>query len=224
MQKILLVEDEIPIVRLLKAYLEREDYQVIHAEDGILALEKYKQFHPSLVILDLMIPELDGWQVLAEIRKISSCPVIIVTARGEVKDKLFGFEHGADDYISKPFDPEEVVARVKAVLRRPQQFINGEIIQLGSLTIDIASCSVSLQGTNVLFAPRDWEVFAFLVQNPNQVFTREQLLDNVWGMDYDGNDRAVDVSIKRIRQALQEWPEQEGEIVTIRRAGYMLRV
>lgn len=224
MQTIMVVEDEAPIALLLKVYLEKEGYEVQVAVDGEEALLIFPRIKPSLVLLDLMLPGKDGWAVLNDIRKQSSCPVIILTARGAVKDRLQGFEQGADDYIPKPFDPDEVVARVKAVLRRPVRLVEPDLVQFGSLSVDFTSRTAVVQGKLVSLAPRDWELLAFLMRHPNQVFTRDQLLDFVWGMDYDGGDRAVDVAVKRLRQSLLEWPETEGEIVTVRGTGYLLRV
>ncbi|GIM45587.1 DNA-binding response regulator [Collibacillus ludicampi] len=224
MQTILLVEDEKPIARLLQAYLKQAGYQVVVASDGVEAIEIFARENPALVLLDLMLPGQNGWVVLEEIRKQSSCPVIMLTARGDVKDRIRGFKEGADDYIPKPFDPEEVVARVQAVLRRSVGLIEQDMVQIGRLTVDFSARTVSLSGEPVPLAPRDWELLAFLIRHPNQCFTRDQLLDHVWGMDYSGGDRAVDVAIKRLRQSLRDWPPSEGEIVTIRRMGYMLRV
>jgi len=170
------------------------------------------------------LPGVDGWSVLEKIRKQSSCPVIILTARGDVTDRIQGFHRGADDYIPKPFDPEEVVARVRAVLRRPPTLVEADQVHFGSLVVDFTARSVTTGGQAVTVAPRDWELLAFLVQHPNQTFTRDQLLDRVWGPDYEGGDRAVDVAIKRLRTALKGWPPSEGEIQTVRRMGYVLRV
>lgn len=224
MQVVMVVEDEPSIALVLKAYLEHAGYRVIIAADGEEALQKFSEAKPSLVLLDLMLPGQDGLAVLDEIRKLSSCPVIMVTARGAIEDRLNGFKQGADDYIPKPFDPEEVVARVKAVLRRPACLVEQELIQFGSLTVDFTSRSAAVKGKLVPLAPRDWELISFFIRHPNQVFTRDQLLDYVWGMDYEGGDRAVDVAVKRLRQSLREWPANEGEIVTVRGMGYMLRV
>jgi two-component system, OmpR family, response regulator VicR len=224
MQTILLVEDEKPIARLLQAYLKQAGYQVVVAHDGMEAIEIFAQENPALVLLDLMLPGQNGWMVLEDIRKQSSCPVIMLTARGDVKDRIRGFKEGADDYIPKPFDPEEVVARVQAVLRRSVGLIEQDLVQIGRLTVDFSSRTVTLSGEPIPLAPRDWELLAFFIRHPNQCFTRDQLLDHVWGMDYSGGDRAVDVAIKRLRQSLRDWPPSEGEIVTIRRMGYMLRV
>ena len=224
MQAIMVVEDEPSIALVLKAYLEHAGYRVIIAADGEEALQKFSETKPLLVLLDLMLPGRDGLAVLDEIRKLSSCPVIMVTARGTIEDRLHGFKQGADDYIPKPFDPEEVVARVKAVLRRPAFLVEQEFFQFGSLAIDFTSRNATVKGKYVPLAPRDWELLSFFMRHPNQVFTRDQLLDYVWGMDYEGGDRAVDVAVKRLRQSLRDWPAAEGEIGTVRGMGYMLRV
>lgn len=224
MHTILVVEDDDPIALLIKVYLEKAGYRVqvaIHGED---ALAKFLQLKPSLVLLDLMLPGKDGWAVLDEIRQQGSCPVIIITARGAIEDRLKGLNLGADDYISKPFDPDEVVARVQAVLRRPASLIEPEIYKIGSLTLDLTSRSASVRGLTVPITPRDWELLSFFARNPNKVFTRNQLLDYVWGLDYDGGDRAVDTAVKRIRQSLKDWSPDEGEIITMRGSGYLLRV
>ncbi len=224
MQAIMVVEDEPSIAMVLKAYLEHAGYRVIIAADGEEALKKFNETKPLLVLLDLMLPGRDGLAVLDEIRRRSSCPVIIVTARGTVEDRLYGFKQGADDYIPKPFDPEEVVARVKAVLRRQSFLVEQDFFQFGSLTIDFTSRQAAVKGKPVMLAPRDWDLLSFFVRRPNQVFTRDQLLDYVWGLDYEGGDRAVDVAVKRLRQSLRDWPADEGEIGTVRGMGYMLRV
>ncbi|TEB11477.1 response regulator transcription factor [Pelotomaculum propionicicum] len=224
MQAIMVVEDEPSIALVLKAYLEHAGYRVIIAADGEEALQKFNETKPLLVLLDLMLPGRDGLAVLDEIRRQSSCPVIIVTARGTVEDRLYGFKQGADDYIPKPFDPEEVVARVKAVLRRQSFLVEQDLFQFGSLTIDFTARHAAIKGKPVTLAPRDWDLLSFFMRHPNQVFTRDQLLDYVWGMDYEGGDRAVDVAIKRLRQCLRDWPADEGEIGTVRGMGYMLRV
>lgn len=224
MQTVLVVEDDAPIALLVKVYLEKAGYRVQLAADGKEAVTSFSEIKPALVLLDLMLPVKDGWEVLDEIRSRSSCPVIMITARGAVEDRLKGLNRGADDYISKPFDPDEVVARVQAVLRRPARLIEPELFRIGSLAVDFTSHTVSLHGIPVPLAPRDRELLVFLVRHPNKVFTRNQLLDNIWGTDYDGADRAVDTAVKRIRQCLRDWPPDEGEIITIRGAGYLLRV
>ncbi len=224
MQTIMVVEDETPIALIIKAYLEKAGYPVIVAGDGEEALRIFPVVRPALVILDLMLPGADGWVVLEEIRRQGSCPVIMVTALGDVEYRLKGLKRGADDYMAKPFDPDEMVARVQAVLRRSARMVEPEVLRAGSLTLDFTSRTVSVSGRPVNVLPRDWELLGFLVRHPNQAFSRGQLLDHVWGMDYDGGDRAVDVAVKRLRQSLRDWPAAEGEIVTIRGMGYLLRV
>ncbi|MGG3448777.1 response regulator transcription factor [Domibacillus aminovorans] len=224
MKHILLIEDELPIIYILKAYLERKGFSVIsHSGEGDV-IQFFLNCNPSLVLLDLMLPQNDGLEVLKQIRQYGSCPVIILTARGSVPERLAGLGQGADDYITKPFDPEEVVARVQAVLRRPSHLEDNEIIRLGHLVINLTTRTASFYDELIPLSPRDWGLLAFLGKHPNQCFTRDQLLDYVWGMNYEGADRAVDASIKRIRQHLREWSPDEGEIKTIRGMGYVLRV
>ncbi|MEF2246644.1 MULTISPECIES: response regulator transcription factor [unclassified Paenibacillus] len=224
MKKVFVVEDEQSIARLLQVYLERNGFMVkCHAgEQDVLAV--FQSWKPDLVLLDLMLEETQGMEILQQIRQEGSCPVIIVTARGAVPDRLEGLQLGADDYIAKPFDPEEVVARVKAVLRRSPYLADAEIIRLGSLIIDFSSQAAARGQTPVSLIPRDWQLLAFLARHPNQCFSREQLLDRVWGIDFAGGDRSVDAAVKRIRKSLQGWPVSEGEIVTVKGTGYSLRV
>lgn len=224
MKHILLVEDELPIAQLLKAYLENHDFLVTHHSGEGNVLQTYLDNRPSMVLLDLMLPQNDGLKILKQIRQYGSCPVIILTAKGSVPERLAGLGLGADDYITKPFDPEEVVARVQAVLRRSTHIEDNETIKLGHLVINLTTHSASFYDELIPLSPRDWGLLAFLGQHPNQCFTRDQLLDSVWGMNYDGADRAVDASIKRLRQHLRDWSTDEGEIKTIRGTGYMLHV
>lgn len=222
MKGILIVEDEWAISRVLKAYLEKANFRVEQAFDGDEAVRKFDSFTPSLVLLDVMLPRQDGWSVLKYIRQKSSCPVIMLTALGQVDQKLTGLNQGADDYITKPFNAEEVVARVNAVLRRSsaQLVQDHETKNFGSVKVDFKAHTVTLHGIELSFSPRDLSVFLFLAQHPNQTFTREQLIEQVWGIDYEGSDRAVDLAIKRIRKALHHWPTTEGEIKTLRGLGY----
>lgn len=224
MKTILLVEDEPAISQVLKVYLQKANYQVEQVFYGHEAFAKFIQINPSLVLLDVMLPGKDGWQILKEIRGSSSCPVIMLTALGDVNYRLSGLNNGADDYITKPFSAEEVVARVQAVLRRTDTDKNLEINQFGSLEVDYKSHKVVLKGIEIDFTPRDLSLLLFLSQYPNQTFTREQLIEHVWGIDYDGSDRAVDLSIKRIRKSLQNWSGLEGEIKTLRGLGYQFCV
>lgn len=225
MKSILLVEDELVISRVLKAYLQKEDFQVWQAENGTAAIRLFEEKKPDLVLLDVMLPERNGWEVLAYIRERSACPVIMITALGQTDQKLQGLNQGADDYITKPFVAEEVVARVNAVLRRSTILIKDQETRFfGSLKINFQSHDVTLHGIELVLHPRDLSLLLFLAQNPNQTFTREQLIEQVWGMDYEGSDRAVDLAIKRIRKTLQNWPPTEGEIKTLRGVGYQFCV
>lgn len=225
MRKILIVEDELAISMVLGAYLENAGYDVDYAYNGEEALRKLEEETPALILLDIMMPYVDGWSVLSFIRKKSACPVIMLTALSDTEQKLKGFENGADDYITKPFVGEEVIARVQAVLRRSCHYQEDERVKYyGDLKINYVSHQVFLNGIEVPFTPRDLSVFLFLASNPNQTFTRDQLLDHVWGNDYDGSDRAVDLAIKRIRKLLNGWDPKDGEIKTLRGLGYQFYI
>ncbi|KML41111.1 transcriptional regulator [Cytobacillus firmus] len=225
MKKILVAEDELAISKVLSAYLHREGFEVLTAYDGSNALEQFFNHSPHLVILDIMMPGMDGWSVLEKIREKSACPVIMLTALGDIDYKLKGLNTGADDYISKPFIGDEVIARVNAVLRRTANVYTDEHIKhYGSLTINFDAHTIFLNGKEVSLTPRDLSLLMFLAERPNRTFTRDQLIEHVWGMDYDGSDRAVDLAVKRIRQALTDWPETEGEIRTLRGMGYQFHV
>jgi DNA-binding response OmpR family regulator len=222
--KILVVEDEYAISQVLKAYLQKVDYEVVQAYDGDEAIEKFHEYYPDLVLLDVMLPNKDGWEILKEIRKESNCPVIMLTALGDVNYRLEGLNSGADDYISKPFVADEVVARVKAVLRRSQADSDNPVKRFGGLEVNLKAHEVTVNGKAISLTPRDLSVLLFLAEYPNQTFTRDQLIEQIWGWDYDGSDRAVDLAIKRIRKALKDWPSSEGEIKTLRGLGYQLSV
>jgi len=225
MNSILLVEDEVTISRVLKAYLEKAGFQVEQAFDGDSALDQFEALNPALVLLDVMLPGRDGWSILQTIRQKSTCPVIMLTALGQINQRLNGFDQGADDYITKPFVAEEVIARVKAVLRRSHSALQKDNQKaFGNLKIDFRAHSVTLYGIELDFTPRDLSLFLFLAQHPNQTFTREQLIERVWGIDYEGSDRAVDLAIKRIRKTLDHWSASEGEIRTLRGLGYQFSV
>ncbi|MBP3685985.1 MAG: response regulator transcription factor [Clostridia bacterium] len=204
--KILVVDDDAYISDALKMYLKKEGYEVGVAFDGVEALAAFKSFEPDLVLLDIMMPKKDGWQVCREIREMSSKPVIMITAKGEVFDKVLGLELGADDFIVKPFDMKEVSARIKAVLRRSHTRDNldeGETIKLDGLEISQLKYELKLGGKPVDIPPKELELLYFLVSNYNRVFTRDQLLDKVWGFDYLGDSRTVDVHVKRLREKLE---------------------
>ena len=204
--RILVVDDDINICDILRMYLEREGYEVKIANDGAEGVEAFKRFDPDLVLLDIMLPEKDGWQVCREIREVSSNPIIMITAKGEVFDKVLGLELGADDFIVKPFDTKEVTARVKAVLRRysannPKD--NDETLRFENMEISRAKYELKINGKAVDVPPKELDLLYFLASNTNRVFTRDQLLDKVWGFDYLGDSRTVDVHIKRLREKLE---------------------
>lgn len=222
--KILVVEDEYAISQVLKAYLQKVGYEVIQVYDGDDVLEIFHECYPDLVLLDVMLPNKDGWEILKELRKESNCPVIMLTALGDVNYRLDGLNIGADDYISKPFVADEVVARVKAVLRRAKIDHDSPVKRFGQLEVNLKAHQIMVKGKNITLTPRDLSVLLFLAENPNQTFTREQLIEQIWGWDYDGSDRAVDLAVKRIRKSLQDWPSSEGEIKTLRGLGYQLSV
>ena len=203
--KILIADDDTNICDLLKLYLENEGYEIVTANDGIKALSAFKIYEPDLVLLDIMMPRKDGWQVCREIREMSSKPIIMVTAKGDVFDKVLGLELGADDFITKPFDMKEVSARVKAVLRRYSGHDNddSEVIKFDNLEISLQKYELKLAGKAVDNPPKELELLYFLTSNYNRVFTRDQLLDKVWGFDYLGDSRTVDVHVKRLREKLE---------------------
>ena len=204
--KILIVDDDPKISDLLKMYFENEGYDVKLAADGSEGLNYFKMYEPDLVLLDIMLPKKDGWQVCREIREISSKPVIMVTAKGEVFDKVLGLELGADDFVTKPFDMKELSARVKAVLRRYQAHTrqsDDEVIKFENIEISLQKYELKLRGKSVDVPPKELELLYFLASNYNRVFTRDQLLDKVWGFDYLGDSRTVDVHVKRLREKLE---------------------
>ena len=200
--KILVVDDDAHIAELITLYLNKEGYETKVASTGRRAVEVFPNYSPHLVLLDLMLPEMDGYQVCREIRKISAVPIIMLTARGEVFDKVLGLELGADDYIVKPFDTKELVARVKAVLRRYDSKEPTRQVVLPNLTINQSSYSASYHGRELELPPKEFELLHFFATHPNQVFTREQLLDHIWGYEFAGDTRTVDVHIKRLREKM----------------------
>ena len=220
---ILVIDDDVHISELLKLYLEKEDYEVEVAHDGGEGLEKFKSFEPKLVLLDIMLPVMDGWQVCREIRRINNTPIIMLTAKGETFDKVLGLELGADDYIVKPFEPKELIARVKAILRRTN--VNEDTVKqysYNNLTVNISDYTVVYYGKELDMPPKEIELLFFLASHPNKVFTREQLLEQVWGFEYFGDSRTVDVHIKRIREKM---PVSEGwSIKTVWGIGYKFEV
>ena len=220
-QKILIVDDDLHIAELISLYMMKDGYETEEVYDGREAIRKAESFQPDLILLDLMLPGMDGYQVCTQIRKTSRVPIIMLTAKGETFDKVLGLELGADDYIVKPFDPKELVARVKAVLRRyepKQEEVDKNLLKFDGLEINLSNYSVSYEGKNLDFPPKEFELLSFLAQNPNRVFTREQLLDRIWGYEYVGDTRTVDVHVKRIREKLNS--EDEWGIRTVWSVGY----
>lgn len=204
--KILVIDDDPNICELLKMYFENEGYDVKVASDGVEGLSYFKIFSPDLVLLDIMMPKKDGWQVCREIREISSKPIIMISGKSDVFDKVLGLELGADDYLVKPFDVKELSARVKAVLRRCQAHAHqndDEVIKFENIEISLQKYELKLRGKSVDIPPKELELLYFLASNYNRVFTRDQLLDKVWGFDYLGDSRTVDVHVKRLREKLE---------------------
>lgn len=219
--KILVVDDNANICDLLRMYLEKEDFSVSIVNNGLDAVKFFGEENPDLVLLDIMLPGLDGWQVCREIRKTSDKPIIMLTAKDETFDKVLGLELGADDYVTKPFDAKEVVARVKAVLRRSGGKQNSDIkeVHYDKLSINLSNYEMKVNGVQVDTPPKELELIYHLASNPDRVFTRDQLLDEVWGFDYYGDSRTVDVHIKRLRDKLKG-VSPEWELCTIWSVGY----
>ncbi len=211
-QKILIVDDDVNIAELISLYLTKECFETLIVHDGEAAIQQFVSYQPNLVLLDLMLPGIDGYEVCREIRKVSAVPIIMLSAKGEIFDKVLGLELGADDYVIKPFDSKELVARVRAVLRRFQPAREeaeepkptGDYVSYPDLIINISNYSVQYHGENIEMPPKELELLYFLASNPNQVFTREQLLDHIWGYEYFGDTRTVDVHIKRLREKIKD--------------------
>lgn len=222
--KILIVDDDLNICELLRLYAEKEGYEPIVVNDGQQALEALVQHSPKLILLDVMLPKLDGWQVCREIRKTSDVPIIMLTAKGETFDKILGLELGADDYIAKPFDTKEVMARVKAVLRRTyNDEETAKTVKYDKLEINLANYELIVDGKQIDTPPKELELVFHLAKNPNRVFTRNQLLDEVWGFDYYGDSRTVDVHVKRLREKL-EGVSDKWSLKTVWGVGYKFEV
>ncbi|MBQ8897998.1 MAG: response regulator transcription factor [Clostridia bacterium] len=205
-KKALVIEDDGNIAELLRLYLEKDGFSVSRAADGGEGLEMFRAFDPDIVLLDIMLPVMDGWSILREIRKSSKTPVIMLTAKGETPDKISGLEMGADDYVTKPFDVKELLARIHAVMRRsddsePEQ--KGKCLRFDRLTVNLDSYELMVDGKRVDTPPKELELLYHLAASPNRVFTRNQLLDEVWGFDYFGDSRTVDVHVKRLREKLE---------------------
>lgn len=227
-QKILIVDDDVTIAELIDLYLTKECFQTMMVHDGEEALAVFDTFQPNLILLDLMLPGIDGYQVCREIRAKSNTPIIMLSAKGEIFDKVLGLELGADDYMIKPFDSKELVARVKAVLRRYQPAkqeapkSTAKIVEYPELVINQTNYSVLYRGQSVDMPPKELELLYFLASSPNQVFTREQLLDHIWGYEYIGDTRTVDVHIKRLREKIKD--HASWSLATVWGIGYKFEV
>lgn len=224
-KKILIVDDDINICELLRLYLEKDGFDTVIANDGEAAIVKFNLEEPDMVLLDIMLPKLDGWQVCRTIRKTSNVPIIMLTAKGETFDKILGLDLGSDDYVTKPFDSKEVVARVRAVLRRSAgNDENAEkIVKYDKLIINLTNYELIVDGKQIDTPPKELELIYHLACNPNRVYSRDQLLDEVWGFEYYGDSRTVDVHIKRLREKLEGVSDQ-WSIKTVWSVGYKFEV
>ena len=223
--KIMVVDDDSNICELLRLYLEKEGFDPVIAGNGVRALEMFETEKPDLILLDVMMPQLDGWQVCREIRKKSQCPIIMLTAKGEVFDKVLGLELGADDYVVKPFEAKEVIARVKAVLRRSgvQNQKKAKEVSYDGLYINMENYELRVRGKQIDTPPKEMELIYHLASNPNRVYTRDQLLDEVWGFEYYGDSRTVDVHVKRLHEKL-EGVSDKWTLKTVWGVGYKFEV
>lgn len=231
-KRVLIVDDDENIAELISLYLVKECFDTEIALDGENALKKYESYRPHLILLDIMLPGMDGYDVCREIRKKSNVPIIMLSAKGEVFDKVLGLKIGADDYIVKPFDSNELVARVQAILRRTVQtkeepvvkepVKNEDTVEFSGLTVSLSGYTVIYNGKRIEMPPKELELLYFLASRPNQVFTREQLLDKIWGYDYMGDTRTVDVHIKRIREKIKD--EDNWSVATVWGIGYKFEV
>jgi two-component system OmpR family response regulator len=222
---VLVVDDDIHICELVRLYLEKDGFRVILAHDGRKAVDLFRESAPDIVILDIMLPGIDGWQVCREIRRFSQTPIIMLSARDETFNKVLGLELGADDYMVKPFEPNELSARIRAVLRRYERHEEAsEQLAFPGLSVSKAHYTVILDGNEVDVPPKELELLYFLAANPNKVFTREQLLEKVWGFDFFGDTRTVDVHVKRLREKLEIHPDAKWQIKTVWGVGYKFEV
>ena len=215
---ILVIDDDRNILAIIEMYLKKEGYDVVTCERGDTAIEAFRKAAPSLVVLDVMLPGMDGWEVLAKLREESSVPVIMLTAKGDTTDRIQGLDLGADDYMAKPFEAKELIARIKAVMRRSGSAEEEKCVTFPNLSISLDNYSVTLDGRQVEMPPKEIELLYFLASRPGKVFTREQLLEQVWGFDFFGDSRTVDVHVKRIREKLGE--RSEWQIKTVWGVGY----
>lgn len=224
-KKILIVDDDENICELLRLYLSKEGFEPIVANDGEKAVEFTRLYFPALILLDIMLPKLDGWQVCREIRKFSTVPIIMLTAKGDTFDRILGLELGADDYVPKPFEAKELVARIKAVLRRTavNDDVKIEMVSYENISINLTNYELKINGVQIDTPPKELELLYYLASYPNRVFTRDQLLDEVWGFDYYGDSRTVDVHVKRLREKL-EGVSEKWCLKTVWGVGYKFEV
>lgn len=219
--KILVVDDEAPIRELVRFYIEKEGYIMIEAANGIEALNLFENEYIDLAVVDVMMPKMDGWELVSELKQIRDVPVVMLTAMGESKDKLKGFDLGVDDYVVKPFDPDELMARIRTILKRYS--INSQnVIKIGEVTFDGDKCEIVYQDKVIHLPLKQFELVFELAKKPNHIFSREQLIERIWGVDYDGFDRTVDVHIKRVRENLGFI--EDFKVVTVRGLGYKIEV
>ena len=219
--KILVVDEEAPISVLVRFYIEKEGYIMIEAANGIEALNLFENEYIDLAVVDVMMPKMDGWELVSELKQIRDVPVVMLTAMGESKDKLKGFDLGVDDYVVKPFDPDELMARIRTILKRYS--INSQnVIKIGEVTFDGDKCEIVYQDKVIHLPLKQFELVFELAKKPNHIFSREQLIERIWGVDYDGFDRTVDVHIKRVRENLGFI--EDFKVVTVRGLGYKIEV
>ena len=222
--KVLIFDDDINICELIKLYVEKEGYSAKIVNDGLKAISTFKDFTPNIVVLDIMLPGSDGWDVCREIRKVSNIPIIMLSAKDETFDKVLGLELGADDYVVKPFEPKELMARIKAVLRRYDKKSNDvNQVVFPNLVIDKSNYTLKIHGKDMEIPPKELELLFFLASNTTKVFTRDQLLEHVWGFDFFGDSRTVDVHIKRLREKLEP-PDTHWQLKTVWGVGYKFEV
>lgn len=224
-KKVLVIEDDANIAEILKLYLERDGFSVYFSDNGKEGIEKFKQLTPDLVLLDILMPVLDGWDTLREIRSLSSVPIIMLTAKGEMLDKVSGLEMGADDYIVKPFEIKELLARIRTVMRRfdATSVSEAKKLEFDNLVIDMDAFELLIKGKRVNAPPKEMELLFYLASSPNRVYTRNQLLDAVWGFDYFGDSRTVDVHVKRLREKL-DGASEKWSLNTVWGVGYNFKI
>lgn len=223
MSKILIVDDDLAIRKLVKAFLQQEGFATFEAANGQEALDVLSNVKIDLIVLDIMMPVMDGWDFCRDLKKTMDVPVIMVTAKGEIAERLKGFQLGTDDYMVKPFDPMELVMRVKALLKR-YRIEHSETVQVGDVTIDRKTFELTVNGISSMIPPKEFELLFKFASNPGHIFTRAQLIEQIWGVDYEGDARTVDVHVKRLREKLEQHSSEKVSIITIRNLGYRLEV